>query len=79
MIIEIVLLIILIVILLFMVRCYLSYKKPESYHRFQSNLCNPQSDKQPITFPGPTGISPPHPKTKFDALVCAQKYGQLGF
>lgn len=69
-------LLILVVLFTLLVVCFIG-KPKENYYRFQSNMCHPQSNIQPITLPGPRGIAPPKLRTEYDALVCAQKYGNM--
>lgn len=47
---------------------------PPGYHRYQSNLCNPQQDELPITFPDPNeGLEP----VKVDPMFDEMKYGSM--
>lgn len=37
---------------------------PCGYHRYQSNLCDPQQDELPITMPDPNAGIPPIPRSE---------------
>lgn len=50
--------------------------KPKGYHRYQSNLCDPQQDHLPITFPKPfINLPEINLKTPQDKIICNLKYG----
>lgn len=47
---------------------------PPGYHRYQSNLCDPQQDQLPITLPDPNeGLDP----VEVDPLYDQMKYGSM--
>lgn len=59
---------------------YKNYKyecmKPQGYHRYGSNLCNPEQDRLPITFPNPNeGLKPIKINSRKEQIICDLQYG----
>lgn len=50
--------------------------RPKCYHRYQSNLCDPNQDHLPITMPNPNqGLRPPRLSSNEDKIIYDLKYG----
>ena len=50
--------------------------RPEGYHRYQSNLCDPTQDHLPITMPNPNeGITEQQINSYSEYLISKLKYG----
>lgn len=49
----------------------------KNYHRYGSNLCDPQQDELPITLPDPNAKVPPLELTRDQMMFQQVKYGSM--